>query len=157
MADIVSKEERSRRMSGIRSKNTKPERIIRKGLHACGFRFRLHDKKLPGKPDLVLRKYNAVIFVHGCFWHGHDCHLFKRPKSRKHFWGPKIEANKLRDARAYESLHRSGWRVAEVWECALKGRTKQPLENVIQRCATWLKSSKPDLEIIGSRNDHDAK
>jgi DNA mismatch endonuclease (patch repair protein) len=85
MADVVSKEVRSRMMSGIRNKDTKPEMIVRKGLHAHGFRFRLHDKTLPGKPDLVLRRYNAVILVHGCFWHGHRCHLFKQPKSRTHF------------------------------------------------------------------------
>jgi DNA mismatch endonuclease (patch repair protein) len=143
-------------MSGIRNKDTKPEMIVRKGLHAHGFRFRLHDKTLPGKPDLVLRRYNAVILVHGCFWHGHRCHLFKQPKSRTHFWAPKIEANKQRDARAYEKLRSDGWRVAEVWECALKGRTKHPPDWVVQRCANWLTSMKPDLEITGSQSGRDA-
>ena len=93
MADVVDRKTRSRMMSGIRGKNTRPELLIRKGLHARGFRFRLHDKRLPGKPDLVLPKYSAVIFVHGCFWHGHDCHLFKWPQSRREFWRKKITRN----------------------------------------------------------------
>mgnify|MGYP001813680444 FL=1 len=123
MADVVDRKTRSRMMSGIRGKNTRPELLIRKGLHARGFRFRLHDKRLPGKPDLVLPKYSAVIFVHGCFWHGHDCHLFKWPQSRREFWRKKITRNKVKDAESYVSLKKEGWYILTIWECALKGRT----------------------------------
>jgi DNA mismatch endonuclease (patch repair protein) len=131
MADVVSPEVRSRMMSGIRGKDTKPEMIVRRGLHARGFRFRLHDKRLPGKPDLVFPKYHAVIFVHGCFWHGHGCHLFKWPKTREAFWREKIEGNQERDAEINQQLMRTGWRVIEIWECALKGKTDAELEEIV--------------------------
>jgi DNA mismatch endonuclease, patch repair protein len=137
-------------MSGIRSKNTKPELIVRRGLHRRGFRFRLHDKKLPGKPDLVLRKCGAVIFVHGCFWHGHDCHLFKQPKSQSDFWRPKIESNKKRDERAYEKLRARGLRIAEVWECATKGKTRLKSDAMIATIADWLRSEEAFLSVVGS-------
>lgn len=122
MADIVSKAKRSQMMSGIRGKDTKPEITVRQGLHARGYRFRLHRKDLPGKPDIVLPKYRAAIFVNGCFWHGHDCHLFKWPKTREDFWREKICRNVQRDARKTQELHERGWRIAEVWECSLKGQ-----------------------------------
>ena len=115
MVDVVDRKTRSRMMSGIRGKNTRPELLIRKGLHARGFRFRLHDKRLPGKPDLVLPKYSAVIFVHGCFWHGHDCHLFKWPQSRREFWRKKITRNKVKDAESYVSLKKEGWYILTIW------------------------------------------
>jgi DNA mismatch endonuclease (patch repair protein) len=150
MADVVTKEKRSRMMSGIRSKDTKPEMIIRKGLHARGFRYRLHVRGLPGKPDLVFRKHNAVIFVHGCFWHGHSCHLFKQPKSRTHFWAPKIEANRRRDAVAYKRLRGDGWRVAEVWECATKGKTRLAGEALVDRLSHWLGSEHKFLSVTGT-------
>lgn len=149
MADIVSKEVRSRMMSGIRGKNTQPELLIRKGLHARGFRFRIHDKRLPGKPDLVLPRGKAVIFVHGCFWHGHGCHLFKTPTSRADFWAPKIASNKQRDATAYDALGKLGWRVAEVWECATKGRTRLELDSLIDMLSDWIRSDRPVLTITG--------
>lgn len=107
-------------MSGIRGKNTKPEIIVRKALHAAGYRFRLHRKDLPGKPDIVLPKYKTVIFVHGCFWHKHDCRYFKWPKTRPDFWREKIEGNVERDRLAYEKLEEMGWRVKVVWECELE-------------------------------------
>ncbi|OUS07870.1 very short patch repair endonuclease [Rhodobacterales bacterium 52_120_T64] len=123
MADIVSPEKRSLMMSGIRGKNTKPEIQIRKMLHAAGFRFRLHRKDLPGKPDIVLPRYKVAIFVHGCFWHGHDnCHLFRLPKSRTEFWEAKISGNIARDKLKQEQLLSEGWRVLLVRECALKGK-----------------------------------
>jgi DNA mismatch endonuclease (patch repair protein) len=150
MADVVSQEKRSRMMSGIRSKDTRPELIVRKGLHARGFRFRLHDRKLAGKPDLVLRKHRAVIFVHGCFWHGHTCHLFKQPKSRRHFWAPKIQSNQRRDAQAYEILRNDGWRIAEVWECATKGKTRLPEQSLIDSLAHWLLSDSPYSSVSGA-------
>ncbi len=149
MADIVTAEVRSRMMSGIRGTNTKPELLLRKGLHALGFRYRLHDVNLPGKPDMVLPRYKAVIFAHGCFWHGHDCHLFRWPKTRPEFWQAKIARNRAVDERTDAALSEAGWRQAVVWECALKGRTRLPFEEVISACAEWLKSDTPKLEIRG--------
>ncbi len=149
MADIVPAEVRSRMMAGIRGTNTKPELLLRKGLHAKGFRFRLHDTALPGKPDIVLRRYKAVIFAHGCFWHGHDCHLFKWPSTRPEFWRAKIGRNVEVDATTETVLVNSGWRRAVVWECALKGRTRLALEDVISACAEWLRSDRQRIEIRG--------
>lgn len=137
-------------MSGIRGKNTKPELLIRKALHARGFRYRLHCKDLPGNPDLCLPKYRAVIFVHGCFWHGHGCHLFKWPKTRPEFWREKIGRNRAVDETAERSLTEDGWRQAVIWECALKGRNRLALEDVISTCADWLSSDRPRLEIKGT-------
>lgn len=125
-------------MSGIKGADTKPELIIRSGLHRRGFRFRLHDKKLPGKPDLVLPKYNAVIFVNGCFWHKHDCHLFKWPKTRQEFWRKKISGNAERDERNVQALLDDGWRVMTVWECALKGKTRRTEVEAIDLTANWI-------------------
>ena len=150
MADVVSAVVRSRMMAGIRSINTKPEMIVRGGLHRAGFRFRLHDRRLPGKPDVVFAKYAAVLFVHGCFWHGHDCHLFKWPATRTDFWRAKIDRNRERDAASVAELHDLGWRVGIVWECAIKGRTRMPLEGVISICANWLRSGLPGLEVRGA-------
>lgn len=147
MADVVSKAKRSEMMAGIRGKNTRPEIVIRKALHRQGFRFRLHEKSLPGKPDLVLPKYRAVIFVHGCFWHGHDCHLFKWPSSRPDFWRTKIEGNKANDEKALQALRQDGWRSLTIWECALKGKTKKPLDEVIETASEWLKSGEAEMEI----------
>lgn len=137
-------------MSGIRGKNTKPELVIRKALHARGFRYRLHCKDLPGKPDLCFPKHRAVIFVHGCFWHGHECHLFKWPKTRPEFWAAKIARNRQVDSNAEAELLDTGWRVAMVWECALKGREHPALDEVIGRCADWLQAGPQRLEIRGS-------
>ncbi|WP_156840040.1 very short patch repair endonuclease [Novosphingobium aquimarinum] len=149
MVDIVAAEVRSRMMSGIRSKNTKPELILRQGLHAVGFRFRLHDRSLPGKPDIVFPRYRAVIMAHGCFWHGHDCHLFKMPTTRPDFWRAKIDRNRKIDARTRTALAQAGWRQAEVWECALKGKTRLPHDKVIDTCGQWLQSDAAELEIRG--------
>jgi len=138
MVDIVSPEHRSRMMSGIRGKNTKPELVVRKELFRRGFRYQLHRKDLPGKPDLVFPKYNAVIFVNGCFWHGHDCKLFKWPKSNPEFWREKINSNKERDARNTTQLRDGGWRVITVWECILKGKADTEIDTEINRLAAWL-------------------
>jgi DNA mismatch endonuclease (patch repair protein) len=108
-------------MRAIKSANTKPEILVRKALHAAGFRFRLHSKNLPGKPDIVLPKYRTVIFVHGCFWHGHDCEYFKVPKTRTEFWLNKITENKRRDKINADKLIELGWRVLVVWECDTRG------------------------------------
>ena len=121
MADVHSKAVRSYNMSRIRGKDTKPEMLVRRFLHAQGFRYRLHDKKLPGKPDIVLRKYRTVIFVHGCFWHGHqECKYFVVPKTRTDWWFEKINKNIGNDEQAVKALKKDGWRVIEVWECSLK-------------------------------------
>lgn len=136
-------------MSGIRATDTKPELVLRKGLHARGFRFRLHDKSLPGTPDLVFPKYRAVLFAHGCFWHGHDCHLFKWPSTRPDFWREKIARNKEVDDRTSKALTEVGWRQGVVWECALKGKNRLQTDDVIARCHAWLQSDQPKLEIRG--------
>lgn len=118
MVDIISKERRSWNMSRIRSKNTKPEMVVRSMLHRMGFRFRLHDRKLPGNPDIVLPKYRTVIFVHGCFWHRHSgCSYAYTPKSRISFWEEKFSRNIERDQEAKSKLEILHWKVLTVWEC----------------------------------------
>lgn len=150
MADIVDRETRSRMMSGITDKNTKPELQVRKALHALGYRYRLHVSKLPGKPDIVLPKFRSAIFVNGCFWHGHDCHLFKIPGTRTDFWRDKIEGNKARDISKRNALLSTSWRVAVVWECALRGKTKLGIEDVANRIDCWLSSDSIGLEVRGT-------
>lgn len=149
MADVVSPAVRSRMMAGIRGKNTKPEIIVRRGLHALGFRYRLHDRKLLGKPDLVFPARRAVIFVHGCFWHGHDCHLFRWPSTRVQFWQTKITRNRENDLRHSAALHEAGWRQATVWECSLKGKTRLPQGEPVRLLADWLRSDHASIEIVG--------
>ncbi|BDD08152.1 very short patch repair endonuclease [Fulvitalea axinellae] len=133
MADIFEPEVRSYIMSRIRSKDTKPELKVRRYLHARGFRYSLHSKHLPGKPDLVLRKYKTVIFVNGCFWHGHEnCPEFRPPKSNKGFWLEKIRRNKARDRENVVRLMESGWNVIIVWGCEL--RPKRALDTLENLC-----------------------
>ncbi len=147
MTDIVSPEKRSQMMAGIKGKNTKPEIKIRKGLFNFGFRYRLHDKVLPGKPDIVLPKYKAIVFVHGCFWHRHMCRLFKWPKSNTDFWQEKLNGNVLRDNKHYYELIKQGWRVLVIWECAVKGKNTNEFTKVILKISDWLKSCDNDIEI----------
>lgn len=149
MADVVSPAVRSRMMAGIRGTNTSPEMILRRALHGRGYRYSLHDRRLPGKPDMVFPRLNAVIFAHGCFWHGHNCHLFRLPSTRQEFWQAKISGNREKDARSEAALTALGWRYGIVWECALKGKSRLPLSKVIQRCESWLRSDAPVLEIRG--------
>lgn len=120
-------------MSRIRSTNTKPEMLVRKFLHAQGFRYKLHDKTLPGKPDLVLPKYQTVIFIHGCFWHGHkNCKYYAVPKTRTEWWLQKINGNIANDEKAIEALKKDGWKVITVWECDLKpGKAEKTLRKII--------------------------
>lgn len=127
-------------MSGIKGKNTRPEVSIRKALHARGFRYRIHANNLPGKPDLVLPKYKAVVFVHGCFWHGHSCKYFKVPKTRANFWLDKIGKNQIRDSLQVALLIEQGWRVAVVWECAVKNNKNGRSNLLIDSVADWLLS-----------------
>lgn len=153
MVDVVSPAVRSRMMSNIRGKDTNPELIVRRGLHRLGYRFRLHDRKLRGAPDLVLQRYRAAIFVHGCFWHGHKCSLFKWPTTRVDFWRDKIEGNARRDAQHRAQLESEGWRTAVVWECALRPSTGNA-EEAIARLAAWVGQIAPvedHLNIAGSR------
>ena len=145
MVDVVDIATRSRMMSGIRGINTKPEILVRSMLHRQGFRFRLHDKKLPGKPDIVLPRYHAVVFVHGCFWHGHECRFFKWPSTRPDFWREKIMRNRYLDHKSQETLIYSGWRVGIVWECALRGAGNNSI-NIAQRLTEWLRSNQPYKE-----------
>ena len=138
-------------MAGIRGKNTQPELVIRSALHRMGFRFRLHSKKLPGRPDLSLPRYHSVIFVHGCFWHGHNCHLFRWPSTKTGFWRKKIVRNRFVDRRAVRKLQADGWRILAIWECALKGKKKVALETVILEAAEWLRKGDGNLVIRGER------
>ena len=149
MTDVHDAATRSRNMSAIRGKDTKPELIIRKALHARGYRYRLHVKRLPGKPDLVFRKYHAVIFVHGCFWHRHDCDSFKWPKTRTAFWKKKINGNKALDKRHYEQLKEQGWRVLVIWECAVRGKNRLPVGKITEKIAAWLESRGKYAEFRG--------
>lgn len=151
MADVVDPITRSRMMAGIRGRNTKPEIAIRKGLHARGFRFRLHGEGLAGRPDIVLAKYRAVIFVQGCFWHGHGCALFKWPATRPAFWKDKIESNIARDARTKRMLIQQEWRVMRIWECALRGPHKVGIDQVLDTTASWLIEGGREADIRGTR------
>lgn len=145
MSDIVSPETRSRMMSGIRGKDTRPEMTVRRGLHAAGFRYRLHVRSLPGRPDLVLRKYSAVCLIHGCYWHRHPgCPHATCPATRTEFWQEKFRANVERDGRQRRQLQTMGWRVAVIWECALKQKRADP---ALARLIRWLPTDAPTLEI----------
>lgn len=138
MADVHTPEQRSYNMSRIHSKNTKPEELVRKFLFSQGFRYRKNDAKLPGKPDIVLPKYKAVIFVNGCFWHGHEgCRYFVWPKNNAEFWKEKITGNIQRDKHNHQILANQGWRVIEIWECQLM---KSVVDNTLQNLV---------LQIIG--------
>lgn len=143
MVDVVAPEVRSRMMASIRGRDTRPEIVVRRHLHALGFRYRLHQKDMPGTPDIVLPKYRAAIFVHGCFWHGHPgCRFATVPATRTQFWKSKISANQMRDSAAAFMLLESGWRVATVWECALRVKPKK----VLQDLASFIVSSEISFE-----------
>jgi DNA mismatch endonuclease (patch repair protein) len=151
--DVHTAEQRSRNMSRVRGRDTKPEMLVRKGLHAAGFRFRLHDGKLPGRPDIVLPRHDAVVLVHGCFWHGHECPTFRWPASRPDFWQAKISGNRVRDLRAHEELILAGWRVATVWECALRGPGKRRVEEVIGSLTDFLRGDIGQVTLEGTTRD----
>lgn len=146
MADIVSSAVRSRMMSGIQARDTKPEILVRKALHAQGYRFRLHRNDLPGKPDIVLPRFRAVILVHGCFWHMHKgCKLARIPSTRTEFWSAKLHANAIRDETAHCRLLALGWRVLTIWECYLKSTSPEVLQADLAR---WISGS----EVSGDFN-----
>jgi DNA mismatch endonuclease (patch repair protein) len=146
VTDIVDQQTRSRMMAGITGKDTKPELALRRALHARGFRFRLHSKTVHGRPDLVLPKYRAVVFVHGCFWHRHQgCRYTTTPSTRQEFWQAKFTANVARDAAVRGELLEDGWRVATVWECAL--RKPDQVAASAELLSTWLLSDEDQIEI----------
>jgi len=142
MPDIVDKATRARMMAGIRGKDTRPELSLRKALHARGFRYRLHDKRLPGRPDLVFPKHRAVCLVHGCFWHRHPgCKYATTPATRTDFWQAKLAGNVARDERHRQQLLQAGWRIAVVWECSLRGKR---LMATVSEIEEWLTSNSPE-------------
>lgn len=136
-------------MSGIRSRDTGPERLIRSALHRLGFRFRLHPTNVPGRPDFVLPRYGTAVFVHGCFWHGHDCSLFRLPDTRRRFWRTKIARNAERDTEVALQLQQQGWRQLTIWECAFRGPAQLGLEETARRAARWIASRRRCGEIRG--------
>ena len=145
MADVVSRETRSRMMAGIRGRDTKPELLVRRELHRRGHRYRLHARKLPGRPDLALARYRAAIFIQGCFWHRHEgCRFTTTPKSNARFWADKFEQNVARDRRIIETLRSQGWRVATVWECALRRHGAAPVVDAIER---WLSGTSDVFDV----------
>ena len=149
LTDTVSVAKRSDVMSRVGSKDTKPELLIRKGLHAKGFRYRLHVKDLPGKPDMVFPRYKSVIEINGCFWHGHSCPMCRIPSSNTEYWNRKIAKNLERDISNRQYLVDAGWRVLTIWECALSGKGKLELNQVIALASEWLLSTKSVCEIVG--------
>lgn len=148
--DVHDKATRSRNMSRIRGKDTKPELLVRTGLHRMGFRYRIHSPDLPGRPDMVFPKYRAIILINGCFWHQHECHIFKWPKTRKDFWRKKILSNKERDKRNMLLYQQLGWKVLVIWECALKGKKRRSVEEVVHTAANWLQFDDLNAEITGN-------
>lgn len=134
MADVHCTATRSYNMSRIKGKNTKPEMLVRRFLHAHGFRYRLHDKKLPGKPDIVLPRYKTIIFVHGCFWHGHaDCKYYVVPKTNTEWWLNKINGNIANDEKAMAALINTGWKIITIWACQLKpAQAKNTLNELLK-------------------------
>jgi DNA mismatch endonuclease (patch repair protein) len=138
-------------MAAVRQRDTGIELAVRRGLHARGFRFRLNDSRLPGRPDIVLPKWRVAVFVHGCYWHAHEeCHLHTVPSTRTEFWERKFESNKERDHRVAEAILSSGWRVAIVWECALRSRSALPEGEVLSRLVAWIEDGEaPRLDVRG--------
>lgn len=149
MADKINRERRSWNMSRIRSKDTKPEILLRKALHEMGFRYRLHDRKLPGSPDFVFLKYKAVIFVNGCFWHRHGCKATATPSTNQELWLKKFADTITRDKRNIQDLLDCGWRVAIVWECVLRGKKELP-DIIATELVDWLHSELKLLSIPSS-------
>lgn len=149
MTDIVSKETRSRMMAGIKGKDTRLELLLRRALHRQGFRFRLHGKGLPGRPDIVLPRHGAIVQANGCFWHGHDCSLFKVPSTNRERWIEKIEGNRKRDDRNRQALIAAGWRVLDVWECSVKGPGRLELEDVLWAVCNWVREGSGSGDIRG--------
>ena len=156
MADVLTPEQRQLNMSRIQGKNTKPEMLIRRGLHARGLRYRLHDRSLPGRPDLIFRKYNTAVFIHGCFWHAHGCAMSKLPATRQDFWEAKLAANAARDRKAVDTLQSNGWRVLIIWECALRGPKRWKEGALLDCVADFIKLSGLPFLDISAQQDREA-
>ena len=150
MVDVVDKATRSRMMSGIRAKDTKPEILWRRMLHKEGLRFQLHRRDLSGKPDLVFPRHHVALFVNGCFWHGHECRIFKWPKTRVQFWQNKIQHNRDRDLRVIEDLEALGWRCLVAWECALRGATEATIAAAGKSVAKWIRDGAGSAQLSGA-------
>lgn len=147
--DTVSTETRSQLMSRVKQQDTEPEILLRSALHKAGLRYRLHDKTLPGSPDLTFPRFRCAVFVHGCFWHSHGCKRSTVPKSRREFWEDKFRANQKRDERVKALLHEQGWHVMVVWECALIGKNALAPERVAEQVSEWLSGPKMYNEVSG--------
>lgn len=145
MVDRLTPDQRRLNMSRVRAKDTRPEMIVRRLLHSLGFRFRLHRRDLPGRPDIVLPRYRAAIFVHGCFWHGHDCSLFRMPTTRTEFWAAKIAANRRRDGDAVSGLRDAGWRSLLIWTCCGCAPVWQPSSSAAALLPTSVRSRRASL------------
>lgn len=155
MADVVDKATRSRMMAGIKGKNTKPELSLRRCLHAAGLRYRLHSRELPGAPDLVLPKFGCAVFVHGCFWHWHECRHSKVPATRPEFWIEKLKKNRERDRRTVSLLTSSGWRCAIVWECAIRrDGSGERVSSVARSLEKWIRHGKSQLIEFHEKGGH---
>lgn len=152
MVDVLTPEQRRFNMSRIRGRDTKPEMILRRGLHARGLRFRLHRRDLPGRPDLVFPRYRAIIFVHGCFWHGHGCELCKIPTTRSEFWKAKFASNVERDIKVVTELLKYGWRVMVVWECATRGRGRLTETEIFDRCEDFVRDEISTFNELAAEN-----
>lgn len=152
MADRLTPAHRSRNMAAIRNKNTKPELLVRQMLHALGFRFRLHAKQLPGRPDIYLAKWKLAVFVNGCFWHGHDeCPLYRLPKTRQEFWAGKVATNIARDIAVREKLLTMGLRYLDIWECAIKGKAAINNDEFVAELIAVVRGTQTQSDIRGSR------
>jgi len=149
VSDVHTPLQRSFNMSRIRGADTKPELVLRRGLHAHGLRYRLHVRELPGTPDIVFASHKVAVFVHGCFWHGHECDMFRWPATRADFWRAKIGSNRQRDEHALKALRSAGWRTLVVWECALRGSRKLPAERVVEACVAFAHGTTKSKTIVG--------
>ncbi len=141
-------------MSSIRGTNTSPELAIRKALHARGLRYRVNVRALPGTPDIVFRRLNAVIFINGCFWHSHDCSLFRKPATRQAFWEEKLRRNHERDLRVRDALCEDGWRCLTVWECSIRGPDRLKFEDLIEDIEHWLGGNQEETEFRGNKRPY---
>jgi DNA mismatch endonuclease (patch repair protein) len=153
-SNTVDAFDRSAHMSKIRGRDTRPELALRAALHARGLRFRANDRRLPGTPDLVFPRYRAAVFVHGCFWHGHDCPLGAIPSTRREFWLDKFARNRARDARVRVELEEAGWRVLEVFECSWRGQAAGAHQDVVDAVERWLEGDEPSMREL--RGPHPA-
>ena len=147
---MISTATRSKIMASIPGKNTRPELIVRKSLHHKGFRYRIHEKRLPGTPDLSLPKYKVAIQINGCFWHGHSCPSFRPPQHRREYWQSKIEMNKTRDRKNNKTLLNMGWRLMVIWECAIQGPRRIDLDILMSIIENWILVGNDYIEIEGS-------